>query len=197
MIHTVSRYRVTESAETVLEAKHKVGGVLRPTVTKGLPSHLTHVPWSTLSERKTDSPPLLRALLFPPLNFCLESQIHFIYFLSSFSPTLSECLIIFFCLRYAWQGVSGGGATLTAGRYAQLPGWVVGLALHVWQIDINSSRDLSAFPKLTPMCQSLFQHWLLQSTASYCKSHQIVRPLTTFQIPLIIKLIAIVQFSRS
>lgn len=38
-------YRVIGMAETVLEAKHKTSpaGVQRPTVTLGVPSHLTHM----------------------------------------------------------------------------------------------------------------------------------------------------------
>lgn len=152
-------------ADTVLEAKHKTSqaGVLGPTMTTGLPSHLTCVPPSKRAAAEDEINLVLdqvRGRVKPFLSFMLcfffplisAYNLGFISALclpTSCLPSLPHWvhhhlfLSVFF--RYAWQGVSARGATLATGRYAQLPGWVP----HVGQISINPSIDLSAFPKST------------------------------------------------
>ena len=134
------------------------------------------------SDCKPPSPPCctFSSSLISSCNLLCPS-LSFQHSVSPLPLSLSECLIIFFCLCWAWRGVF---FLLEAPLrlLALLPGWVVGYVLHVWPIYID--QDLSAFQNY----HQCVCHWVLQSVASCCKSHEIVnskRPQTTPQISVI------------
>lgn len=120
------------------------------------------VKWATNSinaEWENDcKPPLPRAVLFPSslISSCnlLFPSLSFQLSVSPLPPSLSECLIIFFCLCWAWRGVfSAGGATQATGSASRMGGGICPACL----TDLHRSRPFS-FPKLSPACPSLFQH---------------------------------------
>lgn len=110
---------------------------------------------SMLSEGRTE--PFLSLMLY--LFFLLISVHNLLFFLFCFStlsvhflshtPWVPHHLFLSpLCMSgsFCWRRHSG-----YTSRYAPLPRWMVRLVLDVWQIYIDSSRELYDFLKLTPL----------------------------------------------